>query len=293
MGANLASPLPGSRPVPIGQLPAVVREASGLAVSRRDPSLRWTHNDRGARPRLYALDSQGGLRGTVTVTGAGSHDWEDLATFELEGQAWILIADTGDNFLRRHNAVLYLIAEPDPAMLQDDARISVPLHARIPVKFPGGPQDCEGVAVDVVRREILLVSKRSSPPMIYRLPLVLEPDLARNAPAAEALVALSNLPQPRWWAMFNVGTGGLLRAWPTGLDISADGRTAVVLTYGEPYLFQRAAEEDWAAAFARPPRQLSPHGLPQAEAVAFSADARQILVTTEGAEAPLLRYELE
>jgi hypothetical protein len=283
----------GAPPVVVGELPAAVHEGSGLAVSRRDPGLLWTHNDHGALPLLYAIDHAGGLRGTIRVIGAGANDWEDISTFELDGQAWILVADTGDNHQRRANAVLYLLAEPAPDRLSPEAVLDVPIQARLPVRFPDGPVDCEAMAVDPHRREILLISKRTSPPVVYRLPLILESTAAASVPVAEAIQSLSLLPAAPWWQFFNFGTGGWLRAWPTGLDILSDGRSAAVLTYGEPYVFKRAEEEDWAAAFAKQPERLAPHGLAQAEGISFSADGRHLFVITEGRPAPLVRYELD
>jgi hypothetical protein len=59
---------------PLAGLPALP-EASGLALSRRTPGLLWAINDSG-EPYLYALDTNGALKGKIHVTGAGVHDWE-------------------------------------------------------------------------------------------------------------------------------------------------------------------------------------------------------------------------
>jgi hypothetical protein len=50
---------------PIASVPGV-REASGLAVSRRVRDRLWTHNDSG-QPILYALDTKGAIAGRVHV----------------------------------------------------------------------------------------------------------------------------------------------------------------------------------------------------------------------------------
>jgi hypothetical protein len=67
---------------------------------------------------------------------------------------------------------------------------------------------------------------------------------------------------------------------------------AVVLTYGEPWLYRRPTHESWAEAFRRNPQRLPPHHLEQAEAVAFDPAATVVWVTSEGRGAPLLRYQL-
>jgi hypothetical protein len=84
---------------------------------------------------------------------------------------------------------------------------------------------------------------------------------------------------------------GAYRAQPTAMDIAADGTAAVILSYGEVLLFPRRAHEPWTATFARKPVVLAPHGLTQAEGIAFAPDHRTIYVTGEGSETILLRYK--
>ncbi len=56
-----------------------IYESSGLIASRTSPGSYWTHNDAGNGPLIYAFDSQGRSRGVWQVTGATSHDWEDIS----------------------------------------------------------------------------------------------------------------------------------------------------------------------------------------------------------------------
>jgi hypothetical protein len=83
---------------------------------------------------------------------------------------------------------------------------------------------------------------------------------------------------------------GKKAAWPTGFDISSDGRLAVVLTYGAPVVFSREGKESWAETFKHEPTRLLFHGLPQAEGVCFSADGRSIYVVSETTPA-MVRYD--
>ena len=55
-----------------------IPEASGLAVSRRDPGLLWSHNDSGSAAVLFALDTAGTMRGRVRVP-VKTRDWEDVS----------------------------------------------------------------------------------------------------------------------------------------------------------------------------------------------------------------------
>ena len=272
--------------------PDLLDEASGLAASRRDDNLLWAHNDSGNAPLLFALDREGNLRGRLRVVGVGNIDWEDVATFELDGRSWILIADVGDNQGERDEATLLLIAEPDPAKLRPGRDLDVHVTAYLPVHYPGGPRDCEAVAVDPAHRRILLLSKRQVPALAYELPLTLDRVEAGRTPEAALVGPLRRLPQPDVLHLVVPTPSGHLRSQPTSLDLSPDGRTAAVLTYGDIWLYQRRGDEPWGVTFARRPQRLPSHGLTQAEAVAFSRDGRELLVTSEGAHAPLLRYAL-
>ncbi|MCC6414553.1 MAG: hypothetical protein IT582_01400 [Opitutaceae bacterium] len=278
-------------PVPGGTIhQATVNEASGLAPSRRAENLLWINNDSGGEPVLYAVNTDGTYRGAVRINGAVNYDWEDVASFAIDGRAYLLAADVGDNNATRAECVLYIIAEPDPAELKPDAELAVDPVRVIRYVYPGGPRDCENVAVDATERAIYVVSKRTKPPIAYRLPL--EAATAVAPVTAERVGEVNGIAEPAGPLALLSVPWGKWRASPCSLDISADGRRAVLLTYGEPYLYERRDGETWAAAFARDGLQLGSHGLPQAEGACFSPDGRVIYVVTEGTPAPLLTYTL-
>ncbi|MFC7337550.1 hypothetical protein ACFQY0_10210 [Haloferula chungangensis] len=251
-----------------------ITEASGLAVSRRDPELLWVINDSGAAAIVHLTDTQGMARGSLTLKGVKNTDWEDLAAFTFDGKAQLLIADTGDNNARREHVTLHIIAEPRPTMPEAPLGLSLKPDWSIRFRYEEGPRDCEGVAIDSNSQSILLVTKRDKQPAIYQLPLrkskageVLT--AKRLGPIAPLLLPVRTLPHP-------------YATQPTALDISADGRLAAVLTYRGVYLFRRLPKESWAQAFAKAPEVLGAHGLSQAEALAFSPDGHTIFVTSEG-----------
>lgn len=279
-------------PVEAGKLPKGVREASGLAVSRREAGVYWTHNDSGGAPVLQAVAADGEALGTVWIEGVKNVDWEDMASFTLEGRAWLLVADAGDNQSARNDCVLHVIAEPEPAARRAAAERDVPLVARvawsIPVVYPDGPHDCEAVAVDAAEGRIYLLTKRITPHGLYALPL--RPG-ADKAPVAERVGDVASFPGAEGPEQLLPTPIGKYRGQPTGMDFASDGTAAVVVTYGEPFVYPKAQDETWAQALARPGQRLAPHGLTQAEAVCFGgADGREVVVTSEGKRAPLLRY---
>ena len=71
-----------------------IDEASGLARSQRDPGILWVIND-GGKARVHAMDRTGAVRGHVNLADARNVDWEDLASFQMDGVPYLLVADTG------------------------------------------------------------------------------------------------------------------------------------------------------------------------------------------------------
>lgn len=255
------------------------REASGLAASRRDTNLLWVLSDSGNEPVLHGLDRAGNRRGRLRLTGVANIDWEDLAAFELDGKAWLLIADCGDNSGGRRDSVLHVVEEPDPATLVPDGERSVRPAYSIHFIFEDGARDCEAVAVDPEERAVYLLTKRDLPARLYRLPLQ---EAGARLPAAARLVGrVPHLPQPALLQRAIKAPLFAYRGEPTGMDFSPDGRLAAVLTYGDLLLFPRAVGEFWAAALARPPTELPSHRLPQAEAACFTRDGRSVFVCSE------------
>ena len=276
-------------PVRCGRTAAQLDELSGLAPSRRSDDLLWANNDSGAAPELEAIDRRGTRLGTLRIVDAAARDWEDLASFTHDGQAWLLIADVGDNEAVRHDVVLYVVPEPARADLRPDRPAEARVAWRIPFAYEDGPRDCEAVAVDAEAGRIFLLSKRTQPPALYWLPL-------RPAPAtapclAKKLTPVRAFPPPNEAQRLIPAPSGRFRAMPTAMDFSPDGKLAAVLTYGDVWLFPRAPGQSWAEALGGTARRLAPHDLVQAEALCFSRDGRALFVGGEGKGSALLRYD--
>ncbi len=285
-----AAELSYTGPEEAGQLEAPPRmETSGLAASKRTPDLLWTHDDSGGAASLYAVTTTGKFVGTLHLRGVHNEDWEDIASYQLDGKAWLLVGDVGDNDAKRKTVALHLVEEPSRGQLKPDTELRVRPDRTITVRYEDGPRDCESVAVDPVEGMIYLLTKRDDPPRLYRVPLS-APDtgvqVARFVRKVPAVIGKSSID-----TMIKRVVGKKF-SWPTGMDFSADGRAAVVLTYGEPLVFARKVGESWADAFGRAPVRLPFPNLPQAEAVCFSADGRTIFVASETTRT-FVRYDLE
>lgn len=267
-----------------------LKESSGLAASRRDPRILWTHNDSKAKPVLFACTIQGKHLAVVVIQGARARDWEDIAAFSFQGKAWLLIADVGDNRARRQGCVLYVVEEPAVDFERTDQELEVPVAWKLVFTYEDGPRDCEAVGVDAASGQVFLVSKRTVPAVLYSLPLRPEGD---GHLVARRHVALALIPQLSAQDLAEHLRFGLWPLQPTAMDVAPDGSIALVLTYRHTYLFPRRKGEPWEKAFARLPQLVSLPKRRQGESGCFSADGRAIIVGSEGRPAPLWRLSID
>lgn len=277
----------------------LIDEASGLAVSRLNEQILWTHNDSGDTARLFAIDTSGNHLVTLNVSGVKNTDWEDIASFVYQGEPYLLIADIGDNSQQRSQYQLHLIKEPDLSLLNDQKVLSEKPIWSMSFTYPDGAHDSESVAVDVAGQKILLLTKRDTVPILYELPLTSPlSDLGQDKSVqtinkqAKKLGEIAPLPTAVLdYASIYTWIG--FAAKPTAMDISADGLSAVVLTYTHAFYYTQLQPGDWLTLFASPPRQITLLSITQAEAVGFSQDGNSIYITSERLPASLYKVDIK
>ncbi len=260
------------RPVVAGTIdtPGLV-ELSGLAASRAHDNTLWAHNDSLNAPILFAVGTDGRSLGSVRLEGASYLDWEDMASFELDGSSYLVIGDVGDNRALRPFVSLWFVREP--AIPEENtgegvATVAWELHFR----YEDGPRDCEALAVDEVGRRILLLTKRTDPPLVYELPLArVEGEF--GVQTARRIAAVTGLGKP------------------TALDVSPDGSRAIVQTSRATYVFDRREGQSWSEAFAKPVQRIEMPDLSSIEAATFDRAGRSVFVTREKRPNPLVRID--
>lgn len=272
-GASLAAVITDAR------LP----EISGLAVSRRHPGIVWMHNDSHDANALYAVDREGSVRASLQLP-VPNIDWEDIASYERDGRAYLLVADTGDNGGLRQELVLHEVEEP-AELVDAKVRQVRSIHFR----WPDGARDCEALAVDAAAGSIWLVSKKRVPPELFELPLL--PADPERLQLAQKRGELAGILQPDAAYLKENPVYGRYRSQITAADISADGAWFAVMSYLHIYLWPRHAD-GWGAALAASPQRLELPWMAQAEAMGFDASAHRLWISSEHLPAPLVRYEL-
>lgn len=241
---------------------AALNEISGLAASKRNPGVIWTHNDSGDTARLFAIDVKGSFLGEVTVTGATAVDWEDIAVGSCTAGTCIYVGDFGDNAMARDNDALYRIVEPK---LDGKPFAKQTVSAeKIPFAYPDGKWNAEALLIHPITGEIVIVTKGLSPG-IYRFPAALTADLK---------VTLTKVGVP-------AGLDGVV----TGGDVSPCGDRALLRTYAS--LFEYRIGGDLSTGLATMPSKVAVGKEAQGEAVTYRLDGRGYFTASEGSNVAL------
>jgi hypothetical protein len=242
---------------------AALTEISGVVASRTHPGIIWVHNDSGAGPVLWALDTSGATVATLELAGAEAYDWEAASLGPGPGGDNLYVADTGDNLGSRPYAVLYRVPEP--------AEVSGSLHAAaeaLRLTYPDGPHNVEAMFVDPATGDAYLIAKvLLAPAPVYRVPAA----AWESGEAVAELVATLDV--------------GLLPA--TAADLSPDGQVLAVRTYAAVLLFSRPVGAPLAAVFGAHPCHVP--APPEAQGEAITWDGGGYLTIGEGSAAPIYR----
>ncbi len=250
-----------------------IDESSGLAASTRYDNVLWTHNDSGSAAILYAMDYSGKHLGTFFMGGDEPRDWEDMASFKLDGESFLLVADTGDNFEINYSARLSIFKEPDVYERQNQV---VEPQWVIDFEYPKDKSyDIESVAVDVIQKKIILLSKRNKKVHVFELPLRFDEHYENTIVMAKKIIKLKYFRRP------------------TSMSFSADAKYAAILTYGKVYLFDNSRHERWDEIFKKPFKKIRYKGLYQPEAISFDQQTKNLFISSEKLPAKLLKINLE
>lgn len=261
-----------------------IREASGLARSQREPGLLWLINDNGNKDHVHALDDTGTRLGEFELRKGKNRDWEDLASFRDDDKPYLMIADIGNNEAKHDHGTLYFVAEPAP-----EKKSEASTDWKVEFRYPEGPRDAESAAVDVANSRALILTKRDLPPRLYAVPFEAGRDESLEA---EYLGVVTSLTRP---SRQEVQLAPKKKSWwwqPVGMDISQDGRAAVILTYRSIFYYERAEDQRWYDALNGEPYVVSLGNFKNAEAVAFGDNARTVIVTGENKHSRILRVDL-
>jgi hypothetical protein len=255
-----------------------ITESSGLAASRCQADVLWTHNDSGGGPFIFAIDTRGESLGTWTVAGAKIADWEDVAGFKnVNGECFIYIGDIGNNSRVRGEFTVYRVREPlisGGSSNKKDPLETAPADF-LRFSYPDFRHDAETMMVHPETGAIYVITKRiSGAAAVYKI----DPTFDGGTHQAKRLADISVPAIPN----------GFL----TGGSISPDGKRAVICDYFAAYeLVLPDGAKNFDEIWSEKASIIEMGGREQGEAVSYSADGNSIFATSEKKNSPIIEVK--
>jgi len=269
---------------PMGKIESdALRELSGIAASRRNPGVLYVHNDSGDAPQIYAINEKAQLLGACRLQGATERDWEDIAVGPGPdpNQSYVYIGDIGDNAAKRPEIIVYRVPEPKVDAVAPFGRMTIGTADALRCVYPDKPHDAETLLVDPLTRDIYIISKRELAPRVYRAAY---PQSTTQQIKLEQVAVLP------------------LGSFPTGGDVSPDGRRVIVRGMFNAAIWERPVggrSSDSGSrvgdpvplgqAFAGQPKAIPVAAEPQGEAICFDSKGAGYFTISEGRH-PSLYY---
>ncbi|MEM8981492.1 MAG: hypothetical protein AAGC71_00605 [Pseudomonadota bacterium] len=263
-----------------------INEASGLARSLVADDRYWVINDSGNAAVLYAIDRRGQRLGSIIPRGIGNVDWEDLDSFEHDGEAYLVIADIGDNNGVRAELRVHIVKEP--ANVPGRGRTAaIDVVRTLRLAYPDGGRDAESIAV--YDNHLYIMTKRTLPPELYRVSL----DNAEDGLIEmEFLGKVRSLPPPTVRELADAPRRDQFGWQPTAMSFSSTGDRAVVVTNWRAFVFSREPDQSWGDALNGSATVLPMPPVKRAESVCFDSPETGLITTFEGRHAPVFRLPL-
>lgn len=249
---------------------AALTESSGLAFSHVDARCGWSHNDSGGKARLFAFGADGKYCGRIALRGVKANDWEDMASF-VDEVPRLLIADVGDNDAERKSVSIYIFDEPNPQQ-----RTTVAAYQHLVVRYAGGPQNCEAVAVDMANRRILLLEKSALVATLHQLDLPPR-DAGESSQGKVVKIDALAIPVQR-----------IAIPLATGMDFCPQTGDLWISNYLQAFCYPFHPRNGLAVRLREVPKMLDLPKLKQVEAIAID-DQGRVWVTSEGKPAKMQR----
>ncbi|MDX6210658.1 MAG: hypothetical protein QOE24_3049 [Frankiales bacterium] len=254
-----------------------IAESSGIAEATREPGVWFTHNDSGDPARFFALGPTGRTLATYVVDNAANIDWEDMAAARSPtGVPTLWFADTGDNQQPRASVEVYAVPEPGvyPGLHGTTVHVRAVGYR---FRYPDGAHDAEALLVDPHTARIYIATKSYDG--------VTEVYAGPAAPADQRLNEMTLLTTLDWYPAHAeptlIDVPGALAT--TGGAFSADGRTLVLRTYTDAYLFHvdGPGPEALKAGLSGERLRLRLPRQPQGEGICFRRDGKALVVSSE------------
>jgi len=249
---------------------ALIREASGIVASRKNPGILWVHNDSGDSARVYAIATTGELRGIYNIKQARSRDWEDIAIGPgpEAGQDYLYVGDIGDNRGVRDTIAVYRVPEPSVDVNGAPVQTDIGPADSIELVYPDEPKDAETLMVDPLTGDIYIVTKRELFSRLYR---------AAHPQSVDEPIEMELV-------------GSLPWGFIVGGDISPTGDAVILRGMFNASMWARPKGEPLCEAFQGKELKLQVMSEPQGEGICFDADGKGYFTIGEMMHPPIYYF---
>ncbi len=284
----------GVRPTAVRTIPtrnpADLTENSALVSSPSEPGTLFTINDSGNEPMLFALDTTGAFRGRWRVAGASNRDWEAASggpcisgsgPYSIRaGASCLFIGDIGDNEAQRSVLTVYQIDEP---RVSDTAHTDELPAQMLRFRYPDQAQDAEALYVGP-QGTMFLITKRKRRNSKGKLRPARVFAIAADAWRQRGTVVatlIDSLP---------IVPGSSFGREISDAALSRDARYLAVRTYLQIFTFATDSTTGRVRSDIRPTicNIYRIEGEP-GEGVTWSDNGRDLLLSSEARDAPLVR----
>lgn len=236
-----------------------ITEASGLAASRNNKGLFWTHNDSKDASRLFLFDENGRDKGTFYIENATNRDWEDLEVVIINNTSYIYVADIGDNDGEHNKKYIYRVKEPKITPSNKPITDTLKGTETIIVTYPDAKRNAEALMIDQKTFDMYIVSKFEDNVVVYQVPY---PQSTTKINVAKPVATLPI-------------------TFVTAATISLDNQEILIKNIDNVFYWKRKKDESIVAALKRPATILPYVKEPQGEAIAFAFDGSGFYTVSE------------
>ncbi|MER3375465.1 MAG: hypothetical protein RIM83_12580 [Allomuricauda sp.] len=210
----------------LGNFPSKLREVSGISMGHGDI---WVIEDSGNKDKIYKVDKKGNIIKDLKIDHAKNEDWEDLA---MDKDGNLYIGDFGNNANARKNLTIYKVSASELKKKEPNAEkieFHYPEQKDFPPKKDSLLFDTEGVFH--WNGHLYIFTKNRTRPytgetLMYRVPDV------EGEYDAEFLGSMVLCKSQDHCSV-------------TGADISPDGKTIALLTYGFVFMLTDFSTPDF------------------------------------------------
>jgi hypothetical protein len=245
-----------------------LKEASGIAASKCQADVYWTHNDSGDKALIYAIDSKGAHLGVWNVNEATNRDWEDIATIKTDGKCYVLIGEIGDNEHKHKRLAVYRVEEPTVSEITKASTSKDPVQtsqiSTAYMFYPDEKHDAEALLAHPSNGDVYVLTKsKNSASHVYKFKPRFEGE-------EQTMEKVADLTVPA------VPNGSI-----TGGDISPDGKRVILCDYFSGYELELPDGADFDAIWKQRPLRVDLGQREIGEAVGYSADGSFVIAVSE------------